>query len=136
MREFYKDRVFALLFIAPIPVWISFYLAGNFIHTWDVHLLISVILLYPLLEELVFRGLLLPIIAKKTPQKRWLLSSANIITSLIFVAAHLASHSPMWAVATFFPSLIFGYIQERTNNLAAPFVLHASYNAGYFLIFG
>jgi membrane protease YdiL (CAAX protease family) len=34
------------------------------------------------------------------------------------------------------PSLVFGYIQERTNNLAAPIALHSTYNAGFFLLLG
>ncbi|MDG1783128.1 MAG: CPBP family glutamic-type intramembrane protease, partial [Porticoccaceae bacterium] len=63
-------------------------------------------------------------------------SLANVLTSLLFVAVHLINHPPLWALAVFGPSLVFGYSQERYNHLVAPIILHCSYNAGYFLLLG
>jgi membrane protease YdiL (CAAX protease family) len=57
---------------------------------------------------------------------------ANLITSAVFAIAHLYGHSPPWALATFFPSLVFGLFRDRYNSLSAPIALHVFYNAGYF----
>lgn len=94
-------------------------------------------LLYPVLEELVFRGLLQGWLAKRMKHRAWHgLSGANIITSVIFSALHFLHHPPLYAASVFVPSLVFGYFRERQHGLAAPIFLHAWYNAGYFWIFG
>ncbi|HEB63501.1 MAG TPA: JDVT-CTERM system CAAX-type protease [Gammaproteobacteria bacterium] len=94
------------------------------------------VLVYPVLEEIVFRGLL---------QERFhcwisyqipgLVSSSNLATTLIFTAMHFIYHPPLWAAAVFIPSLIFGYFKDRYQSLKAPIILHIFFNAGYFLIF-
>ena len=95
-------------------------------------------LVYPVLEEMVFRGAVQPALrgwlaGRRTPAPGTL---ANIATSLAFALAHLAAHPPAWALATFFPSLVFGWFRDRHGGLAAPVMLHVVYNAGYFLLVG
>ncbi|RQD61834.1 JDVT-CTERM system glutamic-type intramembrane protease MrtJ [Desulfonatronovibrio magnus] len=60
------------------------------------------------------------------------ISLANILTSLLFVAAHLFYQSVLWSMAVFFPSIIFGIIWERHRSLAACFCLHFFYNICFF----
>lgn len=95
------------------------------------------VVLYPILEEWIFRANLLPAIRQKYPAK--IASSpitiANLLTSLVFAGLHLFSHPPLWAVSVVFPSLVFGWAMERYKTLAAPIALHMFYNAGYFLLF-
>lgn len=131
---FFRDRIFYFLLLAPLPFWCALYLFGNGAKLNDFWPLFNVVLLYPLMEELLFRGILQPILSKKFHRRWWLISSANLMTSLIFVAAHFINHPPLWALATFLPSLVFGYMQERSGNVAAPIILHCAYNAGYFLV--
>lgn len=96
-----------------------------------------VALAYPVLEEIVFRGML-----QEWLRERWPnfgptagITGANLLTSAIFSAAHGLAHPLPWALATFMPSLVFGYFKDKSGTLSQSIVLHIFYNAGYFLIF-
>lgn len=99
---------------------------------WPVLLL--AVLAYPVLEEIVFRGGLQPALARRLPAAAGPLTLANLLTSVVFCGLHFLFHPPLWAAGVFLPSLVFGYFYERHNGLAAPIVLHAVYNASYFLL--
>jgi membrane protease YdiL (CAAX protease family) len=93
-------------------------------------------LLYPVVEELVFRGFVQEQLHRRC--KPWALgplSHANLLTSVLFTALHFFNHPPLWAAAVFFPSLVFGLFKDRTGGVAAPIVLHVFYNSGYFWLF-
>ncbi len=95
------------------------------------------VLAYPVLEEFVFRGWLQPAFATRIRRGALLgLSPANLVTSALFAAAHFLYHPPLMALATFFPSLVFGHLRERYNHVLPGIMLHAYYNAGYFWLFG
>jgi len=103
-------------------------------------ILLFAVLIYPLLEEIVFRGALQGFLMERLSGKRlphWLggLSLANLITSLVFAAMHLFNQSPLWAALIFIPSLVFGWAREATGGLLAPVLLHMFYNAGFYLLF-
>ncbi len=98
-------------------------------------ILFQFILLFPLLEELLFRGLLQGSIARRLPGKSGPLSRANISTSVLFVLAHLINKPPLLAVAVFIPSLVFGYFRDRYNHLLPSSLLHIIYNGTYYLLF-
>ena len=93
---------------------------------------------YPVLEEIVFRGLLQSSLDKWLNRKRfWMeISRANVITSIIFMIAHFMSHSWYWAVAVLGPSLIFGYFRDKYQNITPSIILHVFYNTMYFAILG
>lgn len=93
-------------------------------------------LLYPLLEELAFRGALQSWLLERGFSRVLIpgVSAANVLTSLAFSLAHLYNQPPLWAAATFLPSLVFGYFRERSDGLAAPIILHAWYNLGFILL--
>ena len=95
-------------------------------------------LVYPVLEEVVFRGLLQGTLLKWGMRKELLkgISLANGVTSLCFMGAHFIYHSWHWAVAVLAPSLIFGYFRDKYQNITPPIILHVFYNFTYFLIFG
>ena len=93
-------------------------------------------LLYPIIEEIIFRGFLQEFIQVRL--RSWRLgplTHANILTSLIFTALHFINHPPLWAAAVLVPSLLFGLTKDRSGGLAAPIVLHVFYNSGYFWLF-
>lgn len=95
------------------------------------------VLVYPILEEIVFRGMLQEGLSRRL--KPWVfgpISKANLITSLVFCGLHVFSHAPLWAAAVFLPSLVFGYFRERHAGLVSPIILHAFYNGGYYALFG
>jgi len=136
VKNFYKDRVFISLVLIPTPFWLFLYVDRGFQQIEDLKLFLTLILLYPILEEILFRGLIQPTIAKQFSKSWLIISQANLITSALFVSLHFISHPPLWALAVIIPSITFGYIQERVNHILAPITLHATYNAGYFLMLG
>ncbi|XPV77980.1 MAG: JDVT-CTERM system glutamic-type intramembrane protease MrtJ [Desulfovibrio sp.] len=88
-------------------------------------------------EEILFRALLQDYLSDKRTLKKSspiIPSGANILTSLVFATLHLFTHSPIWAAATFFPSLIFGEIWDRHKKLSLCIALHAVYNLSYFYL--
>lgn len=93
--------------------------------------------IYPVLEEYVFRGALQVALLKKDIMRRSAsgISIANVITSILFAAMHLFNQPPLWATLVFFPSLAFGWLRDRYNNIHASIVLHMSYNAGFIYLY-
>jgi len=99
---------------------------------------LAVALIYPILEEILFRGGLQPWLNRhpRAAVGRYGISVANILTSVAFAAVHLLRHPPAWAAAMFLPSLVFGYFRDRHNSLMTPILLHVFYNTGYFWLYG
>ncbi len=97
----------------------------------DAIALFFLIIFYPVIEELAFRGVIQEFIASKTKQYSsfFYLSVANIVTSLLFVAMHFVHHTPLWAMLVFVPSLVFGYFKEQYGHIGASIFLHMFYNA-------
>ena len=98
----------------------------------------SVVVWYPLWEELLFRGLLQGELIARGWIRPWVcgLSGANIFVSLLFAVCHLWSHSPIWALLVFFPSLAFGYLRDRFGSTVPSILMHMWYNGGYFFFIG
>jgi len=89
---------------------------------------ISLVVLPPLTEEIMVRGLLYSSFKKLLP-----LMSAALMTSLIFAAAHLpegGDSGPLYIAAldTFALSLVLIYLREKTGGLWASMTLHALKN--------
>jgi membrane protease YdiL (CAAX protease family) len=97
--------------------------------------LVSFILWQPLIEELLFRGVIQGQLRTTRPG-RWQkagITGANLISSLFFVLAHTVNHSPLWAIAVFVPSLVFGFMRDRHDSIYPGLVLHCAYNGLYLL---
>lgn len=93
-------------------------------------------LLYPVMEEIVFRGLVQELAHHHLrPWRLGPLSHANVLTSLLFTGLHFFYHPPLWAAAVLVPSLVFGHFKDKYRGLTAPITLHVFYNAGYFWLF-
>ena len=95
---------------------------------------VSLVVLPPLYEELLARGLLYT--GLRTKLKVW---TAALITSLLFAAAHLqwGEGAPLlWAAAidTFVLSLILIWLREKTGSLWPAIGLHAIKNCIAFLL--
>ena len=138
MKRFFADPHYLVAVALGPVVWVVLYLwLGNSGNALDLKLLLLVCLVYPVLEELAFRGFIqswlldFPVFAKTLIAK---LTAANIVTSVVFAAAHLFGQPPLWAALVFFPSLVFGYFRDRTQQVLPGILLHCWYNAGFFLI--
>lgn len=87
-----------------------------------------------LAEEILFRGLVQREVSRIVFFGRGVgpLSFANILTSAVFAAAHLVSQPPQWAAAVLFPSLVFGWLWDRYQNIAPCWAAHFFYNLCFF----
>ncbi|MEN3028151.1 MAG: CPBP family glutamic-type intramembrane protease [Aquificaceae bacterium] len=70
-------------------------------------------------EELFFRGYLMR-------------SFSNLRVSLLFTIPHVILYGDLWSWLTFFPSLFYGFIYQKTTSLALVSVLHLSSNVLWF----
>ena len=137
-----RDRLFWLAVMAGPLCWLLLYLLLRpATPQWSWPLAAPAdyllpVLFYPVLEEIVFRGLLQEL-AQEFISRRTFgpLSLANLLTSLVFTGFHFLNHAPLWAALVFFPSLVFGFFKDRHQTLAAPILLHGFYNAGFLLLF-
>lgn len=91
-------------------------------------LIIKLLIIFPILEEYIFRANIQQFLLAKLSNKHTILSIANIITSLIFAISHLFYQELFAIIGIFFASLIFGIIYER-HNLSASIIIHSYYNA-------
>ena len=103
----------------------------------DIRLLVLAVFVYPILEEVVFRGGIQSWLLRSAILQRayFRISAANVITSVLFALFHLVNQSWYWAILVFFPSLIFGYFKDRYGNIHASIILHVFYNAGFLALF-
>ena len=95
---------------------------------------LSILLIYPILEELTFRGFIQELLYKKYNKYFFYkkISVANVVTSLLFAMMHMVNHSIYWAVLVFFPSLVFGYFKDKTKIIMPSILLHIIYNSIFF----
>lgn len=136
------DRQFHWAILGALPAWLAGYLwfSPDTQWTWPLRQprdLLILGLIYPLIEELLFRGVLQGWLRERPSllRRRFGLSDANLLTSVVFTALHFLAHPPLAAAAVIVPSLIFGHFRDRHGNLCAPILLHVYYNVGYFWIF-
>ncbi len=89
---------------------------------------ISLVIIPPIAEELLFRGFLFEGLKKSMP-----VIYAGLLTSVIFAAAHLpegGTSGPFWigALDVFILSLVLVYLKQRTKTLWPGIFLHAIKN--------
>jgi len=139
---FYRDRLFVLAILAGFAVVGVLYmvLPGYSLSSGPTGLatVVKWLIWAPILEELLFRGVLQGELQQRfNPVSHLLgLSYANWITSLIFAGIHFLHHPPLWAGAVLFPSLVFGFFRDRNNSVFPAIVLHAVYNAQMLILLG
>lgn len=130
------DVHFVPALLAAVPVWLALGLmAGGRMQMavgWSA--LVSFLLVQPIVEELVFRGLLQgQLLRLGWARKAGPFTLANLCTTALFVASHFLAQPPAWALATAVPSLLFGHMRERFGSLLPSVILHVIYNAGFLL---
>jgi membrane protease YdiL (CAAX protease family) len=142
VKQILRDRQFFLaLLIAPLLWLIGYYFyAPTPDWRWPLHQpreFALLVMFYPCLEELLFRGMLQGwLLERANFQRHWQgLTLANLATSCIFTALHFLMHPPLAAASVLLPSLVFGYFRDRYGRLHAPILLHVYYNLGYFWLF-
>lgn len=89
--------------------------------------LISIIIIAPILEEFLFRGVLQNFFKKYLKR-----SYAIILTSMIFAFAHFSYAQKLANItilgSLFILALFLGFLYERQKSLISPILLHATFN--------
>ncbi len=89
------------------------------------------LLVYPFLEECLFRAGLLHWLDRRWAALRgW---RTNAMVSVLFAVAHLWAWPLGHAAAVFFPSLLFGWVWQRSQKLWLCTLVHAACNAAGYL---
>ena len=92
----------------------------------NLALFLTVTLLAPCFEELLFRGFLLPVLAQ-----RQRLALALVLSALLFGAIHLQPAGlPMLSALGF----VMGLAMRHTGSLRTPILIHACWNGSQFLL--
>ncbi len=97
---------------------------------WLAVMAIQVVFVVPLLEEVMYRGILQRTLTS-LDLGRWM---SIIITSAVFVAMHWGVTRWHALPALFVLSLGFGWVYERTGRLAAPIAMHVLFNGFNFAL--
>jgi membrane protease YdiL (CAAX protease family) len=92
-----------------------------------VELLVLGFLLGPILEESLFRGCLLPLLAQTTGS-----GIAVILTAILFALLHQPANLAHWVSFTA-TGVAYGWIRVSSRSTAAAAVMHATYNLAVFL---
>ncbi|TVP56489.1 MAG: JDVT-CTERM system CAAX-type protease [Halomonadaceae bacterium] len=95
------------------------------------------VVIFPVLEELVFRGLIQgSLLRTQWGQKRFVsLSLANLLTTLCFALLHGPRGGITLALAVILPSLALGVFRERHRSVLSPVLLHMVFNGSVMAVF-
>ena len=92
-----------------------------------MELLVLGFVLGPILEESLFRGCLLPLLAQTTGS-----GPAVILTAILFALFHQPANLAHWVSFTA-TGIAYGWIRVASRSTAAAAVMHATYNLAVFL---
>jgi membrane protease YdiL (CAAX protease family) len=122
--------VVALLGGISLASGVAFYLRFRHQSTQPMavmELLFLGLLLGPILEESLFRGCLLPLLAQTTGSR-----IAVILTAILFALFHQPPNLAHWVSFTA-TGVAYGWIRVASRSTAAAAVMHAMYNLAIFL---
>lgn len=80
----------------------------------------------PVAEELVFRGILLEWLSRQHSDH-----TANVFCSLLFAMAHYLFAPSLLSLATFIPSIWFGLLYLRNRSVVPPICAHILCNMAF-----
>ncbi len=137
LKKLTLDKFFLLAFIAAPLYWSSIVMLEQwhwFKSSIEWRLLFFVVIAYPIVEELCFRGFLQEQLLTQNfaKQQYFQITLANVLCSIAFVALHGIYHTWSFALMVFVPSLIFGFFRDRYQSVIPGIMLHCWYNSGTF----
>ena len=103
---------------------------AEFMGRRDVLYLITVIVMAPIVEELIFRGLMLHYLTNGV-EKRGVLIFANVLQALLFALYH---GSLIQGIYAFIFGLLLGFIAIKTDSLVINILLHMIINGSLYII--
>lgn len=91
-----------------------------------ISLVVSAVIIAPLIEEIVFRGVFQTSLLRVFRGMRW---PALLVASAVFSVIHFSVVPWQGLISLFVLGLVFGYVYERTGSLLTPILAHAVFNA-------
>ena len=139
LRRLLSDRFFIGAGVLAVPVWLLIYFTPILplpARDFPPAQLLELGLVFPVVEELAFRGLIQGSLLRRAglAGRRFGVTGANGITSLLFASAHLFHHSPGIAALIMIPSLVFGELRDRFDSTRPAIFMHVYYNFGLFIV--
>lgn len=90
---------------------------------------------YPLLEEYFFRGFVQKKLKEVMTGKIFIITYANILTSLLFMLIHLIFSLSISSMLVFIPSIMLGCLYDSYGRIYIPIVFHSLFNLNVFLCY-
>ena len=141
--RWYQDYLFYVYFFIAIAFWLIYSLIfpvnlPQKALTWQQWQVFAyIVIAYPIVEEIIFRGGMQGWLRKYQWAKITILgiSIANVLVSIIFSILHIIIRPDDYTTyAIIIPSLIFGLFRDRHKHIISCTVLHIFYNMGSFFI--
>jgi membrane protease YdiL (CAAX protease family) len=126
--------IFTVGFIACGMVWFGIRLSYGEFRIPDTYSLFFYLMLVPTAEEMFYRGVLQSYLKKKTDYKILGITLANVAVSVIFALSHVPVWGVMHSALVFIPSLVFGFMFDRTGKIIYPLIIHSVYNMNVFIV--
>lgn len=89
-------------------------------------MIVSVVILSPIVEEIIFRGLIMGHMRNILP-----VGAAIVLQGIMFGSVHAAD--PLWITIAAFFGCVIGFVCVRTGSLRGAIVFHVLYNASSFV---
>ncbi len=124
-RNYKKGFTYAVItsvLILPIYALISFKLNGIRYPKQILDDAVFYLFYVAIPEETFFRGFAYLFIERKPIF--WILTKANLTSSFLFALAHVIIYRNLIMFKVFFPSLLFCYLYEKSDSIAAPITFH------------
>ena len=131
-----RDAHVLIAAIAALPVLgaVAFFFAPQMRAPAGASAWLSFVAVQPLVEELVFRGVVQGELLQWTRGRRsGPFTHANVLASAAFAAAHLPVQPAAWALSVVVPSLVFGHVRDRLRSVWPAVCLHGFYNLSFAL---
>lgn len=132
-RCYSNYRFITVLLAAIIALWLGHDFLPPFTSSIDFHwkLWVSLVIWQPVVEEILFRGIIQGQLIKSAWGKRsWLkISAANFITSILFVGFHMVNNPPLFSLVVIVPSLLLGYFRDSCSSVYPSILMHSAFNA-------
>ena len=137
-RSISRSRAFLVSLGMALPVWVTVFFTTS--AGWLIPELPSkisswlwLVLVFPVAEELAFRGFLMGVLGKYLPTRGFgFVTRNNLFTSVLFSIAHAFARSLALGLLVYIPSLWLGWVREKTSSVFLCVAIHVTWNLGFF----
>lgn len=127
-HTFAKDASFRWIWLAGLGLALAAGGMAGPASAPSIGVWLMVVLVYPVLEELAFRGALQGWFERYLSGNFGPVTHANFLTSALFAFCHWCLIPQLSALLVFLPSLAFGWTRDRHRTVSGSIFLHTTWN--------